>query len=88
MKLFLLTVGVIMLAGCSMQLPHIPELGFNWVSPEGKSQEQLIEDQTACRREVRTFQSPEFSGPGGVGWGMSEMRAFDDCMRSKGWVKK
>ena len=88
MKLLLLTVGVMMLAGCSIQLPHVPELGFNWVSLEGKSQEQLYEDQAACRRDVQTFQSPEFSGPGGVGWGMSEMRAFDDCMRSKGWVKK
>lgn len=88
MKLLFLTVGAIMLAGCSMELPHLPELTFNWVSPEGKSQEQLYTDQSACQREVKTFQSPEFSGPGGVGWGMSEMRAFDDCMRSKGWVKK
>jgi len=88
LKLFFLAVGVIMLAGCAMQLPHVPELGYNWVSIEGKSQEQLYQDQTECRQEVRLLQSPEFSGPGGVGWGMSEMRAFDDCMRSKGWVKK
>ncbi len=88
MKLFFLAVGVIMLAGCAMQLPHIPELGYNWVSMEGKSQEQLYHDQNACMREVKLLQAPEFSGPGGAGWGMSEMRAFDDCMRSKGWVKK
>jgi hypothetical protein len=87
LKLFFWAVGVIMLAGCAMQLPHVPELGFNWISTEGKSQEQLYQDQTGCRREVRLLQS-EFSGPGGIGWGMSEMRAFDDCMRSKGWVKK
>jgi hypothetical protein len=88
LKLFFLTVGVIMLAGCAMQWPHVPELGYNWVSTEGKPQERLYQDQTECRQEVRLLQSPEFSGPGGVGWGMSEMRAFDDCMRSKGWVKK
>jgi hypothetical protein len=87
LKLFFLAVGVIMLAGCAMQLPHVPELGYNWVSMEGKSQEQLYQDQTGCSREVRLLQSPEFTGPGG-GWGMSEMRAFDDCMRAKGWVKK
>lgn len=86
MKLFFLAVGVIILAGCAVQLPHLPELGFNWVSTEGKSQEQLYQDEAECRRDVK-LQSPEFSGPGG-GWGMSEMRAFDDCMRSKGWVKK
>ena len=88
LKLFFLAVCAAMLAGCAMQLPHVPELGYNWVSMEGKSQEQLDQDQTACMREVKLFQSLEFSGPGGVGWGMSEMRAFDDCMRSKGWVKK
>jgi hypothetical protein len=88
LKLFFLAVGVIMLAGCAMQLPHMPELGYNWVSMEGKSQEQLNQDQTACMREVRLIQSPEFTGPGAAGWGMSEIRAFDDCMRSKGWVKK
>lgn len=88
MKLFFLAVGVIMLAGCAMQLPHMPELGYNWVSMEGKSQEQLYQDQNACMREVKLLQAPEFSGPGGAGWGMSEMRAFDDCMRSKGWVKR
>jgi hypothetical protein len=76
-----------MLAGCAMQLPHMPELGYDWVSVEGKSKEQISRDQTACMREVK-LQSPEFSGPGGVGWGMSEMRAFNDCMRSKGWTKK
>ena len=88
MKLFFLAIGVIMLAGCAMQLPHVPELGYNWVSMEGKSQGQLYHDQNACMREVKFLQAPEFSGPGGAGWGMSEMRAFDDCMRSKGWVKK
>jgi len=87
LKLFLLAVGVVMLAGCAIQLPHVPDLGFNWVSMEGKSQEQLDQDQTACMREV-SLKSREFTGPGGVGWGMGEMRAFDDCMRSKGWAKK
>jgi hypothetical protein len=88
LKLFFLAFGVIMLAGCGVQLPHMPEMGYNWVSTESKSSEQLYQDQTECRREVRSLQSPEFSGPGGVGWGMSEMRAFDDCMRARGWVKE
>ncbi len=88
MKLLFLAVGVIMLTGCAMQLPHVPELGYHWISMEGKSQEQLYQDQTACMREVRFLQAPEFTGPGDVGWSMSEMRVFDDCMRSKGWSKK
>ncbi len=88
LKLCFTAVCSIMIAGCSMQLPHVPELGYNWVSMEGKSPEQLYQDQTSCTREVKLLQPPEFSGPGGVGWGMSEMRAFDDCMRSNGWVKK
>ncbi|MGA2403951.1 MAG: hypothetical protein ABSG91_19965 [Syntrophobacteraceae bacterium] len=88
LKVLLFAAGVIMLAGCGMQWPHAPEFGFNWVSREGKSQEQLYEDQTSCRRYVRMLQGPDFSGPGGSGWGMSEMKAFDDCLRSKGWEKK
>jgi len=88
LKVFLFAACVLMFAGCSMQLPHAPEFGFNWESREGKSQEQLYADKTACMREVRLLQSPEVTGPEGVSWGMSDMRAFDDCMRSKGWIKK
>ena len=55
LKLFFLAVGIVMLAGCAVQLPHMPELGFNWVSVEGKSQEQLDQDQTACMREVSSL---------------------------------
>ena len=71
-----------------MQLPHVPEMGFNWVSTGGKFQEQLFQDEAACRREVSLIESPGSAGSSGAVWGMSEMRAFDDCMRSKGWIKK
>jgi hypothetical protein len=88
LKVFLFAACVLMVTGCSMQLPRAPEFGFNWESREGKSQEQLSEDKTACMREVRLLQSPGVSGPEGSTWGMSDIRAFDDCMRSKGWIKK
>jgi hypothetical protein len=88
LKLLLLGVGAVMLAGCSMQLPHLPEMGFNWVSTEGKSQDQLYQDQIECRREVSLIQSPDPANPGAAVWGMSQMKAFDDCMRTRGWEKK
>jgi len=88
LNVFLFATCLLMLIGCSMQLPRAPEFGFNWESREGKSQEQLYEDKTACMREVRLLQSPAVTGPEGGSWGMSDMRAFDDCMRSKGWIKK
>jgi hypothetical protein len=80
--------GAFMLAGCGMELPHPPQLGFNWVSEEGKTREQLYHDQAECRREVRLLYPPDSSGPGERGWEMSDVRAFDDCMRSKGWTKQ
>ena len=88
LKVFLFAACVLMFAGCSMQLPHAPEFGFNWESREGKSQEQLDADQAACSQEIRLLQSPHVSGPGAGSWDMNDMRAFDDCMRSKGWIKK
>jgi hypothetical protein len=88
LKVSFCALGVIMLAGCGMQLPHPPELGFDWVSKEGKSREQLYHDQAECRREVTMLYPPDSSGPGDRGWGASNMRAFDDCMRSKGWSKQ
>jgi hypothetical protein len=82
-------LGAFMLAGCgSMQLPHIPELGFDWVSAEGKSQEQLYHDQVECRRQVMLQSPPDSSGPGDRGLGMTDTRLFDDCMRSRGWSKQ
>jgi hypothetical protein len=77
-----------MLAGCGMELPHVPEFGFNWVSEAGKPQEQLYEDQAGCRREVAMLNPPLSSGPGDHSWDMNDMRAFDECMRSKGWTKQ
>ena len=88
LKVFLFAACVLMFTGCSIQMPRAPEFGFNWESREGKSQEQLYEDKTTCMRDVRLLQPPDVSGPEGGSWGMSEMRAFDDCMRSKGWIKK
>jgi hypothetical protein len=88
LKVSICAAGAIMLAGCGMELPHPPELGFNWVSKEGRSQEQLYRDQTECRREVTLLYPPASSGPGDQGWGMSDVRAFDACMRSKGWSKQ
>jgi hypothetical protein len=87
LKLIVLACVAALLAGCSMELPKMPELGFNWVSREGdRSQEQLYQDQADCRRQVGLHQP--ITGQPGSGWGASEMREFDDCMRSKGWVKK
>lgn len=80
--------GAIMLAGCGMELPHMPEPGYNWVSEEGKSQEQLYEDQAECRRDVTLRYPSDSSGPGDLAWGLGDARAFDACMRSKGWSKQ
>ena len=88
LKASFLAAGAIMLAGCGMELPHLPEPGFNWVSGEGKSPQQLYYDQAECRREVTLLYPPEPTGPGERGWGMAESRAFDACMRSKGWNKQ
>jgi hypothetical protein len=88
LKVFFCAVGAAVLIGCAMELPHVPELGFNWISKEGKSQEQLYADQTACRREISMLYPPDSSGPGNRSWDMSDMRAFDACMRSKGWIKQ
>ncbi len=88
LTVFLFSACVLMFAGCSMQMPRAPEFGFNWEPREGKSREQLYADKTACMREVRLLQSPDVTGPEGGSWGMSDMRAFEDCMRSKGWIKR
>jgi hypothetical protein len=88
LKVFSCAVGASMLAGCGMELPHAPEMGFNWVSSEGKSQEQLYHDQSECRREVTMLYPSDSSGPGDRSWGIGDAKAFDACMRSRGWTKK
>jgi hypothetical protein len=88
LKMLFCAAGGLMLAGCGIQWPHVPEFGFNWVSAEGKSQEQLYQDQTDCRRDVALMYPPDSSGPGDHGMGASNMKAFDDCMRAKGWKKQ
>ena len=82
------TAGAAMLAGCGMELPHRPEFGFSWVSNEGKTQEQFYHDQAECRREVAMLNPPGPSGLGDRGWDMTDTRAFDECMHSKGWTKQ
>ncbi|MGC9966458.1 MAG: hypothetical protein ABSE08_13730 [Syntrophobacteraceae bacterium] len=88
LKVFACALGAFMLAGCGIELPHAPELGYNWVSREGKSQDQLYHDQTECRRDMTLLYPVDSSGPGDHGWGMGDARAFDACMRSKGWTKE
>jgi hypothetical protein len=88
LKLLLLALGAVLLAGCATELPHLPEMGFNWVSRDGRSQDQLYQDQMDCRREVSVGQIANPTSQGGTVWGMNEMKAFNDCMRSKGWVKE
>lgn len=88
LRILFIAAGALVIGGCSLELPHMPEMGFNWESTEGKSAAQLEKDQAACRQEVRLSETPDLSNPGESGWGMSDSRAFDDCMRSKGWVKK
>ncbi len=82
--------GAVMLVGCgAMELPHVPEFGFNWISKDGKSQEQLSRDQSACRQDIMLRHPSDCSGPGSDGsWGMSDVKAFDECMYSKGWTKQ
>jgi hypothetical protein len=90
LKLLFFAFCFTMLAGCGMiEFPSKIEFGSNWVSPEGKSKEQLIEDQRECKRDMMLM-SPQFpgSGMGGGGYDMSDIKAFNNCMRSKGWVKE
>lgn len=93
-RFFLLVLCATMLAGCgSFQLPSRADFSAEWVPPEGKSRDQFREDQLDCRRDTVVISSPGFSSPGagmggGGNWGMAERKSFENCMRSKGWIKK
>ncbi len=88
LKVLICVFGAVMLVGCGMALPHMPEFGSNWISEEGKSHEQLYLDQSACRQDVILHHPSDFSGPGSDSWTMSDVKAFDECMYSKGWTKQ
>jgi len=83
----------ILLAGCEtigFERPPL-EFGSAWVSTVGKSQDQFHTDQADCRRDVSMNRSQTTVGPGGntaEKWDMSEFRAFESCMRAKGWKKE
>ncbi len=83
----------ILVAGCNsigLEPPPI-EFGSNWVSTSGKSQDQFQADQADCKRNISMNRSQTLVGPGGTTadkWDMSEIRAFDSCMRAKGWKKE
>ncbi|MHC1727054.1 MAG: hypothetical protein AB9866_13765 [Syntrophobacteraceae bacterium] len=92
LKLSSMALCLSMFAGCStFEFGSKPDFGYTWVSPEGKSQEQLLADQTDCRRDMATTGSPASAGSAGVGsgsWDMGDYKNFDRCMRAKGWVKE
>ncbi len=71
-------------AGCSSV-----DSGPEWVSKEGKSQEQFFADQADCRQDINRKRGPGFTGLGGMGsgWDMNDMKEFDTCLRAKGWTK-
>ncbi|MEN6440964.1 MAG: hypothetical protein ABFD97_20530 [Syntrophobacter sp.] len=81
-----------LLAGCSMfDFGHKLEFSTTWVSTTGQPSEQLYDDQAECRRDGVMMSPPGLplsQGTGGDSWGYSDMKAFDSCMRAKGWVKK
>ncbi|MFZ2448066.1 MAG: hypothetical protein WAW37_17045 [Syntrophobacteraceae bacterium] len=92
--LFIFCLCFSLLAGCETMRPL--EFSAEWTSKEGhKSKEQLQADQIECRQHAMTLSTPPISGSGGAGgagwgggWGMSENKEFESCLRSKGWVKK
>jgi hypothetical protein len=87
LRFFAGVLCVVGLAGCSTaDLRSKMEFSVNWVSPEGKSKSQLSEDQKACTHEAMMMSAPPF--PGEMGRGGGDMKVFDNCMRSKGWVKE
>jgi hypothetical protein len=75
------------LAACSA-IPTKSDFTVTWVSKDGsKSRDQLYEDQKECTRESKITSGPAFFGEAGQGVG-GDMRAFNNCMRAKGWVKE
>lgn len=92
LKLLFLAFCLALIAGCSVvQFGPRPNFGTTWVSTNGTPSEQLHDDQAECRRDTVLMTPPGLplsGGTGGEGWGYSEMRAFDNCMKAKGWVRK
>jgi len=88
LRLIFLCAGLSMLAGCNyFQIsPPSKDLGINWVSKAGKSKAQLDADKRECARDARSLSSPAF--PGEMRHEAGYMKAFDRCMRAKGWVKE
>lgn len=88
LKVFAGAVCVTAIAGCSLvDFPPKLEFSSTWVSTEGKTKQQLEEDQKECTREAMLASTPAFPGEMGGGGG-GDMKVFDRCMRSKGWVKE
>lgn len=91
-KLFLLAAAGAMLSGCAdMDFPRKLDFNSNWVSRDGKSQEQFYRDQGECKRETLLVNPPAFPSQAGVdgsNWDMSNIKEFESCMRSKGWAKE
>ncbi len=74
------------LSGCSaFEFPPKLEFSSTWVSKEGKTKEQLAEDQKACSRDAMIASPPAFFGEG---HSSGDMKVFNSCMRAKGWVKE
>ena len=88
LKLFGCWLCVITLAGCSLvDLKSRMQFSVKWVSADGKTQEQLYEDQKECTHEAMLMSAPPFPGEM-AGGGGGDMQVFDNCMRSKGWKKE
>ncbi len=90
--MLLLAFLITLAAGCSMfDFNRKLEFGTTWVSAGGQSSDQLYDDEAECRRDTVMKSTPGLplsQGTGGDGWGYSDMKAFDSCMKAKGWVKK
>ena len=91
LKFFACGLCLATLAGCTMadvqsEFQSRMQFSVNWVSPDGKTKEQLNEDQKQCTHEAMLASAPPF--PGELGSSGGDIRVFDNCMRSKGWVKE
>lgn len=94
LKLFLILICLSVLACCALE-DFVPkwDYGSSWVSKEGKSRDELYQDQLECRRNVTMTHPADVQGPGsggtyGSGWDLSDIKEFDSCMRSRGWIKE
>ena len=88
LTLFACILCTALLAGCTGNpLPSKSDFTMTWVSKDrSKSRDQLYEDQKECTRESKLASPPGFFGEGSQGGG--DMKAFNNCMRAKGWVKE